>query len=199
MTRSDAPSSGSVAALDFARLFATHRVAFRLEGRPDYSDPREQASLLHYRDTGAPLPLPGPWLDLVRTATGSGVTIRRLRLVSAPLSFYEAWELRVIAANVEAGEQIRVLPRRRRPYQRDVWVFDQAAYWLRYDDRGVFRGADVGPVDAECGFWMRRFDEATDTPADHLAAAEATPPARAGLPGAPPERPGGTRPSRIAS
>jgi len=55
----------------------------------------------------------GGWCSLVREAAGRGVELRRLRLVSEPVTDYIRWEHALTAANLAAGEQVRWLPRSR--------------------------------------------------------------------------------------
>ncbi|MEN8653781.1 DUF6879 family protein [Streptomyces sp. 21So2-11] len=68
------------------------------------------------------------WLSWVRDATNRGVEIRRARVFSVPESDYIKFEHHYSAANVEAGEKIRWLPRRRATDiafpGNDFWVFD---------------------------------------------------------------------------
>ncbi|MFE6771375.1 DUF6879 family protein [Streptomyces fimicarius] len=52
-----------------------------------------------------------PWLDVVVAATERGVSMRRLRIVSEPLSDYTRYEYDVTFTNVAAGEDVRWLPR----------------------------------------------------------------------------------------
>ena len=70
----------------------------------------------------------GDHLDVVRAATARGVRIRRVRVVSEPLSDYLRWEHACTGANIEAGEDIRWLPRTRAADLllpgADCWVFD---------------------------------------------------------------------------
>jgi hypothetical protein len=54
-----------------------------------------------------------PWLDIVVAARRRGVIIRRARIVSEPVSEYIRFEHDITFTNVEAGEDIRWLPRRR--------------------------------------------------------------------------------------
>jgi hypothetical protein len=69
------------------------------------------------------------WRDLVRFHTAKGVTFRRARIVSEPLSDYIRYEHHITdASNVAAGEEIRWLPRREAggllvPVN-DFWVLD---------------------------------------------------------------------------
>lgn len=77
-----------------------------------------------------------PWLDVVAEATGRGVVMRRLRVVSEPLSDYVRYEYDGTFTNVAAGEDVRWLPRAR---ARDVllpvldgWVMDEGTVILHH-------------------------------------------------------------------
>ncbi len=67
-------------------------------------------------------------LDKMRAATARGVTVRRVRVVSEPVSDYIRWEHACTHRNVEVGEDIRWLPRTRAADLMlpgaDCWVFD---------------------------------------------------------------------------
>ena len=68
------------------------------------------------------------WIDLVAPLVARGVTVRRARIVSEPVTDYIRFEYGVTPMNVAAGEQVRWLPRRRAldvavPLN-DYWVFD---------------------------------------------------------------------------
>ncbi|WP_326611617.1 hypothetical protein OIE62_19375 [Streptomyces scopuliridis] len=69
-----------------------------------------------------------PWLDLVQEVTNKGVTMRRARIVSEPVSDYIRFEHHGTFTNVAAGEQIRWLPRRSASDLtlpgNDFWLFD---------------------------------------------------------------------------
>jgi hypothetical protein len=69
-----------------------------------------------------------PWLALMRDTVGRGVSVRRARIVSEPVTDYIRFEHHVTAGNVEAGEQVRWLPRRRASALalpgNDFWLFD---------------------------------------------------------------------------
>jgi len=52
-----------------------------------------------------------PWLDLIRDATARGVEVRRIRVVSEPVTDYIRFEHATTSASLEAGEDIRWLPR----------------------------------------------------------------------------------------
>jgi hypothetical protein len=66
--------------------------------------------------------------DMIRTAVARGVRIRRVRVVSEPVSEYIRWEHACTYRNIEAGEDIRWLPRTNAADLMlpgaDCWVFD---------------------------------------------------------------------------
>ncbi|MFI1184286.1 DUF6879 family protein [Streptomyces sp. NPDC020799] len=68
------------------------------------------------------------WLDWVSEASRRGVEFRRARVISVPESDYIRFEHFSSQANVEAGENIRWLPRRQASDialpGNDFWVFD---------------------------------------------------------------------------
>lgn len=69
-----------------------------------------------------------PFHQDIADAVARGVTVRRARIVSEPVTDYIRWEHYQTVANVEAGEQVRWLARRRAwdlllPGS-DLWVFD---------------------------------------------------------------------------
>ncbi|MBB5079836.1 DUF6879 family protein [Nonomuraea endophytica] len=68
------------------------------------------------------------WLDHMRAVTGDGVSVERLRIVTEPHTDYVRWEMSFSHRNIEAGEQIRYLPRSEVVDMRfppeDCWLFD---------------------------------------------------------------------------
>ncbi|MFI7315129.1 DUF6879 family protein [Streptomyces hygroscopicus] len=72
-----------------------------------------------------------PFHQDIADAVARGVVVRRARVVSEPVSDYIRWEHYQTRANVEAGEQVRWLPRRRTADLlmpgRDFWIFDDRA------------------------------------------------------------------------
>ncbi|MEV0220012.1 DUF6879 family protein [Streptomyces sp. NPDC050704] len=118
----------------FEELFRlAKRSAVHLEMRDGYmrSDPeyiawREGArEVSRYLDQET-----SSWLALMRETTGRGVVVRRARIVSEPVTDYIRFEYHVTAGNVEAGEQVRWLPRRRASDLalpgNDFWLFDDS-------------------------------------------------------------------------
>ncbi|MFE3382930.1 DUF6879 family protein [Streptomyces anulatus] len=69
-----------------------------------------------------------PYDQLITDTVARGVTIRRARIVSEPVTEYIRWEHYVTRANVTAGEDVRWLPRRRATAialpGNDFWLFD---------------------------------------------------------------------------
>lgn len=68
--------------------------------------------------------------DQIAESVARGVSIRRVRIVSEPVSEYIRWEHYMTRANLAAGEQVRWVPRR---LASDL-VLPCNDYWL-FDDR----------------------------------------------------------------
>ncbi|MFI7287444.1 DUF6879 family protein [Streptomyces anulatus] len=70
----------------------------------------------------------GGWHDVVHGAVSRGVTVRRARVISEPISDYVRYEYDSTFANLAAGEEVRWLPRRSATGltlpSTDFWVFD---------------------------------------------------------------------------
>ncbi|MFE4665156.1 DUF6879 family protein [Streptomyces sp. NPDC056716] len=76
------------------------------------------------------------WLDVVAETTGRGVAMRRLRVVSEPLSDYVRYEYDGTFTNAAAGENVRWLPRSQArglllPVL-DGWVVDEETVILHH-------------------------------------------------------------------
>ncbi|MFJ5608745.1 DUF6879 family protein [Streptomyces sp. NPDC093221] len=69
-----------------------------------------------------------PFHDTIAEAVARGVTVRRARVVAEPVTDYIRWEHYVTRANIEAGEQVRWLPRSQATTLllpgNDYWLFD---------------------------------------------------------------------------
>jgi hypothetical protein len=105
--------------------------AFRLELRQVYTMPDEEEDLRAFQEGQLP---PSDyhygWLDTVAEARKNGKTMRRVRIVTRPLSFYTQWEfVWGFAWNVKAGEDIRILDVTDRAApelpDHDFWLFDE--------------------------------------------------------------------------
>jgi hypothetical protein len=112
----------------FAELLAGARSSvIRFEMRDSYDE--TEKGLAEWRATGDIGAYDwGDHLDVVRQAVARGIRIRRVRVVSEPLSEYMQWEHACTGVNVRAGEDIRWLPRHKAADlllpSADCWVFD---------------------------------------------------------------------------
>jgi hypothetical protein len=113
--------------------------AFRLETLPEYNVPQEAEMLARFR-RGEPVDLPDdhPWLERVRHHCRAGKQMRRVRVVSYPLTDYLRMEISWYRKSVQAGEDIRITETR---LSGDFWLFDdQTVVVLHYDSEGRFTG-----------------------------------------------------------
>lgn len=125
------------------------RSAFRLETRERYGVPSEQAAFQAFLAGEDPdLSWFGSWLDLVRSQTGRGRRIERVRIVDTPPTDYQRFELYATPLNLAAGEDIRYLPReaarRLGLPEHDFWLFDaQTIAYLHFDSGDRLLGAEL--------------------------------------------------------
>ena len=109
--------------------------AFHLEVQDSYHTPDEAGPFQHFL-TGQhdDLAWHRPRLSLVRNVTTSGRSIERVRVVSVPHVDYTRWGLTIAPHNIDAGEDIRWLPR----HLIDAETLTADDYWLLDDDLVVF-------------------------------------------------------------
>lgn len=120
----------------FDDLFRTFdQTAFHLELKDSYHVPEEAGPFDLFME-GKPddFSWHQPWLRLVRAATQAGKSITRVRVVTVPHSDYARWGLTVAPLNIDAGEDVRWLPR----HLADGVDFPADDYWLFDDNRVVF-------------------------------------------------------------
>ncbi|WP_348537826.1 DUF6879 family protein [Nocardia cyriacigeorgica] len=115
---------------DLAAAFRTHRRAFHLEVRDDYSGVAGEADRVRRFLVGEPQDpqASARWHALMREVTGSGRVVQRVRVVSEPHGDYTRFSIGTTAANLDAGEDIRWLPRHDAPVDLpddDWWLFDE--------------------------------------------------------------------------
>ncbi|MFB7896142.1 DUF6879 family protein [Streptomyces xiamenensis] len=89
-----------------------------------------------------------PWLSLIEGTVARGVTVRRARIVSEPVSEYIQFEHSFTFTNVAAGEQVRWLPRRLAADialpGTDFWLFDaRRVLWNHFAGDGTFTGDEL--------------------------------------------------------
>lgn len=83
-----------------------------------------------YRDRDAEAEERRSWTTLIQDATAAGKVFRRARIISEPVTDYIRYEWAGTDVNVEAGEDIRWLPRRLTSSialpGNDFWLFDDS-------------------------------------------------------------------------
>ncbi|WP_324192722.1 DUF6879 family protein [Nocardia transvalensis] len=121
--------------------------AFRLETRDSYGVPSENEPLQRFLNK-EPFDLRAwfqDWYDFVQELVARGVVVSRVRVVSVPHTDYQRWLFSLAALNVEAGEDIRYLPRR------DAGEIPTDDWWLLDNERVAYplsdeQGRAVGGV-----------------------------------------------------
>lgn len=79
-----------------------------------------------------------PWQARIRNTTQAGKTVRRVRVISEPISNYIKWEHSNTVLNLEVGEEIRWLPRHLLPGE--IVFPANGNDWRIFDDRLVAVG-----------------------------------------------------------
>lgn len=130
---------------DFYTLAAAcERSIIRFETRDAY-DVTEASTYSEWQETGSVANHDlGEFAEAVQAAVGRGVTWRRVRIISRPMSDYMRWEHAVTNSNIAAGEDIRWLWRDEAADllvpAADCWVFDDRV--IRWNFQ---RGDDSNP------------------------------------------------------
>jgi len=123
--------------------------AFRLEAMPHYQVVDEDRALEEFLNGRSPH-LVGDrahWLEFVRTSASTARRIRRVRVIDEPPTDYQRFQLGwEYFQHVEAGEEIRTLPRAEictsQTAPCDFWLFDdRCGFTVVHDYRGRMLGA----------------------------------------------------------
>lgn len=115
----------------FKTIAGTCKRAFHLEQRDTYTVAAEDEPFGRWlRGEPDDYAWHQDWLSFLRQATAAGVMVQRARLASVPHTAYIRWGLDVSPFNIEAGEDIRYLPRN---LTTDIELPDED-YWLLDDD-----------------------------------------------------------------
>ncbi|ARF55093.1 DUF6879 family protein [Streptomyces gilvosporeus] len=110
------------------------RDAFHLELRDDYGSPTEDDAYARWkRNEPDDYKWLDPWFGMIRRVTEEAKTVRRVRVITEPHSQYVTWEHSLTDMNIEAGEDIRWLPRHQLP--EGITFPLQGSDWWLYDDR----------------------------------------------------------------
>ena len=133
---------------EFVALFDSFTTeAFNLETLQSYGAAGEDDDVAAFL-AGDPAPPAehNDWLDMLRRNTGDGLIMRRVHMVTDPLSDYLRYELAwPYAFCSDAGEDIRVLAAPT-PTRGDWWLFDSTRlYRQHHDSDGRWLGTE--PVD----------------------------------------------------
>lgn len=138
---------------EFDAGFETARFEiFRLETLQEYRSPGGNLSLEDFLAGRPYQPTPGrqEWTGLIEAAAGRGCAMRRVHVVTEPLTNYARYELTWgYAPSVAAGEGVYIIsvpegtawpaevPRL------DFWLFDSSALWvMHYDEDTVLTGVE---------------------------------------------------------
>jgi hypothetical protein len=136
----------------FGELFTSYlTTADRLEVRDHYDEGEYLAKMNAFlAGEGDDLAWMAPWFDLVRRNADQGKIMRRVRVITTPLTAYSQWALHVSAGNNAAGEHIRYL---HRPDSvglpdLDYWIFDhgtaqERAAIVHFDAADQLLGAEI--------------------------------------------------------
>jgi len=115
------------------------------------------------------------WSGLIRATVARGVSVRRIRLVSEPVTDYVRFEYDVTAAhNLAAGEQVRWLPRHAAagllvPCS-DFWVLDgQVVLWNHFAGDGSWVAEEKCDDPAVAKLCASSFDAAWERAIPHEA------------------------------
>jgi hypothetical protein len=151
---------------DFDDLLAGFsREAIHLETRDSYGTAVE---LPHMAKWAAGEPDDLSWLQhwcaTLREAVRLGKSVRRSRIISEPLSDYQRWSFTIAQPMVEAGEDIRWVPRRlvsTIPLPgNDFYLFDdQLVVFLHYAGNGLATGKSASHEPAHVALCRNAFED----------------------------------------
>lgn len=115
------------------------------------------------RDTDPDSPYWGPWVALIRRTVARGVAVRRARIVSEPVSDYIRYEHAATVVNVQAGELVRWLPRRRASDialpGNDFWLIDDRLIrWNHFTGNGASGGGEMSEDPATAKLCAEAFE-----------------------------------------
>jgi hypothetical protein len=111
------------------------------------------------------------WRDVLAPLVSHGGTIRRLRIVSEPLSEYVRYEYAVTPSNLAAGEQVRWLPRHDASDLalpgNDFWLIDDILLFNLTAGDGEWLGVQPNDDSQVMEFCATAFEAAWKRGVDH--------------------------------
>ncbi|MCX4686453.1 hypothetical protein OG401_19420 [Kitasatospora purpeofusca] len=139
---------------DFFELLKDAREsAVHLEMRDAYGVGDESEDFDRWKESGKRDSDPGspywaPWVSVISETVARGVTVRRARIVSEPVTDYIRWEHAGTAVNITAGEEVRWLPRRLASGialpGNDFWIFDsETVLFNHFTGSGDWAGQEL--------------------------------------------------------
>ncbi|MFD6684190.1 DUF6879 family protein [Micromonospora parva] len=153
------------------------RSAVHLEMRDQYGVAAEASDFRAWLETGQLDTDPhsegwAPWVDLISRAVARGVSVRRARIVSEPVSDYIRYEHASTVVNLAAGEDVRWLPRRHASEialpGNDFWLFDsQIIRWGYFSGDGALVGHEVSDDPAAANLCTEAFATVWDRAIPH--------------------------------
>ncbi|PRX48695.1 hypothetical protein B0I33_104513 [Prauserella shujinwangii] len=126
----------AVSVEQFDQLYTDfERSVWRWEAQPAYHEPGEAEPFRRWQ-AGEPDDLAwlADWLDILRAATAAGRSFQRVRLCHEPPTEYQRWGLTIVPANIDAGEDVRIMTESR---ARELGMPDYD--FCLFDDRTVAR------------------------------------------------------------
>jgi hypothetical protein len=113
-----------------------------------------------------------PWREMMRCHQGAGRTLRRLRVVSEPVTDYIRFEYLDAAELVKAGEDVRWLPRQRASALllpgNDLWCFDsETVVFTHFSGDGEVQGYGLTADRALVAQCVAAFEEAWSAAVPH--------------------------------
>ncbi|MEV7975742.1 DUF6879 family protein [Streptomyces sp. NPDC086519] len=149
-------------------LDGAEHTAVHLEMRDAYGVASEADDFARWkatgeRDTDPDSPYWGPWTRLIRRTVARGVTVRRARIVSEPVSDYIRYEHASTNVNLAAGEEVRWLARRRASDialpGNDFWLIDgRLIRWNHFTGDGASGGGEISDDPAAARLCADAFD-----------------------------------------
>ncbi|AYF74190.1 hypothetical protein D7D52_10305 [Nocardia yunnanensis] len=139
---------------DLVAEFRGHKRAFHLEVRDDYTGVPGEADALERFAAGRPLEpaFTAQWYTLVREVTASGTSVQRVRVVTEPHTDYVRFAVATTPGNLDAGEDIRWLPREVAPEELpddDWWLLDEdLVAWTVFEQDGTALPGWVATTDS---------------------------------------------------
>ncbi|MGC5364300.1 DUF6879 family protein [Streptomyces sp. DT24] len=112
------------------------------------------------------------WHDVVHDSVSRGVSVRRARVISEPLTEYVRWEYDYAVTNVAAGEDVRWLPRHQAKDLAvpavDFWVFDrELVLFHHFSGDGVLQEREYVNDEALATWCVKEFDAVWERATPH--------------------------------